>query len=86
VAKGEIFRSAHGITARLISYAIEKGKSPGQLSLSEYQQFSPLFGDDVYSVTVTSSLATRNITGGTAPEQVARALARAKGIVGQGEF
>ncbi len=83
VAKGETFRSAHSITARLISYAAEKGKSLGQLSLSEYQQFSPLFGDDVYSITVTSSIAARNVTGGTAPKQVARALARAKRIVGK---
>jgi len=81
VAKGETFRSAHGITARLISYAVEKGKKLNQLSLSEYQQFSHLFGDDVYSVTVTSSIAARNITGGTAPKQVAQALARAKRIV-----
>jgi len=81
VAKGETFRAAHGITARLIRYAIEKGKSLGQLSLGDYQQFSPLFGDDVYLITVISSIAARNITGGTAPEQVAQALARAKRIV-----
>jgi len=82
VRKGEAFRSAHGIIARLISYALEKGRALSQLSLNEYQRFSPLFGDDVYSVTVASSIAARNIIGGTAPEQVARALARAKGIVG----
>ena len=82
VRKGEAFRSAHGIIARLISYAMEKGEALSQLNLSEYQRFSPLFGDDVYSVTVSSSIAARNITGGTAPEQVARALAKAKGIVG----
>ena len=82
VRKGEAFRSAHGIIARLISYAMEKGRTLSQLSLNEYQRFSPLFGDDVYSVTVASSIAARNIIGGTAPEQVVRALARAKGIVG----
>ncbi len=81
VTKGETFRNAHGITAKLINYAIEKGRSLGQLSLSEYQQFSPLFGDDVYSITITSSIAARNVTGGTAPKQVAIALARAKKIV-----
>jgi len=82
VRKGEAFRSAHGIIARLVSYALEKGRTLSQLTLSEYQRFSPLFGDDVYSVTVASSITARNIIGGTAPEQVARALARAKGIVG----
>jgi len=82
VAKGETFRVAHGITARLISFAIEKGKSLSQLSLSEYKRFSPLFGDDVHRITIASSIASRNIIGGTAPEQVARALIRAKEIVG----
>ncbi len=81
VAKGEAFRSAHGITARLISYAANKGKPLSQLSLSEYQCFSPLFDDGIYSVTAVSSIAARNITGGTAPQQVAKALARAKEIV-----
>ena len=82
VAKGETFRSAHGITARLISYAADKGKPLSQLNLSEYQRFSPLFGDSIYSVTAVSSIAARSITGGTAPQQVAKALARAKEIVG----
>jgi argininosuccinate lyase len=81
VGKGEIFRSAHGIIARLVSYALAKGRPLGKLSLDEYQRFSPLFGDDVYAVTVASSIAARNITGGTAPEQVARALTRARKIV-----
>ncbi|MCJ7763784.1 MAG: lyase family protein, partial [Dehalococcoidales bacterium] len=82
VAKGETFRSAHGITARLISYAADKGKPLNQLSLDEYQGFSPLFGDSIYSVTAASSLNARNITGGTAPQQVAKALARAREMVG----
>ncbi|MEE8193914.1 MAG: argininosuccinate lyase [Dehalococcoidales bacterium] len=81
VGKGETFRSAHGIIARLVSYALAKGRPLGKLSLDEYQRFSPLFGDDVYAVTVASSIAARNITGGTAPEQVARALTRARKIV-----
>jgi argininosuccinate lyase len=81
VSKGESFRKAHSMIARLVSYAIEKGKLFGQLSLKEYQRFSPLFGDDVYGVTVTSSIASRNVIGGTAPEQVARALGRAKELV-----
>jgi argininosuccinate lyase len=82
VRKGETFRSAHGTIARLVGYALEKGSPLSRLSLNEYQRFSPLFGDDVYSVTVASSVAARNITGGTAPEQVATALTRARKIAG----
>jgi len=66
----------------LVSYAIEKGKSFGELSLAEYKGFSPLFGEDVYSITAESSTAARDVTGGTAPKQVERALATAKKIIG----
>jgi len=82
VSKGETFRSAHGITARLISYAADKGKPLNQLSLDEYKRFSPLFDDGIYSVTAASSIAARDVTGGTAPQQVAKALVRAKNMVG----
>ncbi len=82
VKKGEAFRSAHSIVAKLVSYALEKGKSLNELSLTEYKRFSPLFENDVLSITVESSLAARNNIGGTAPEQVAEALKRAKKIAG----
>ena len=80
VKKGEAFRTAHEVVGRLVSYAMKKGKSFSELSLAEYKEFSPLFGEDVYSITVESSLAARDITGGTAPREVARALAAAKKI------
>jgi len=82
VKKGEAFRTAHDIVARLVSYATEKGKSLSELSLTEYQGFSSLFGDDVYSITVESSLAARGNIGGTAPKQVAESLATAKETIG----
>jgi argininosuccinate lyase len=83
VKKGEAFRTAHDIVARLVSYAMEKGKSFTELSLSEYKGFSPLFGEDVYSITIEASIAARDVIGGTAPKQVARALAAAKKILGE---
>ncbi len=84
VGKGVPFREAHSIVGGLVRYAVEKGKTFKDLSLSEYKSFSPLFEEDVYSVTVASSLAARNVPGGTAPGQVAQQLARARRIV-QGE-
>ena len=81
VKKGEPFRTAHDIVGRLVSYAMERGKSFGELGLAEYKGFSPLFGEDVRSITVESSLAARNVIGGTAPKQVDEALATAKKIV-----
>ncbi|MFC2034968.1 argininosuccinate lyase [Chloroflexota bacterium] len=81
VKKGEAFRSAHDIVARLVSFAIEKDKSFSELSLTEYKGFSPTFGEDIYSITVESSLAAKDNTGGTAPVRVAEALAAAKKII-----
>ena len=41
-----------------------------ELSLAEYQKLFPLFGPDVFEISLESSLAARDVTGGTAPEQV----------------
>jgi argininosuccinate lyase len=78
VRKGEPFRTAHSIVAKLVSYAVTKGKPFSELSLSEYQGFSPLFEEDVYTITIESSLAARDVTGGTAPKRVVQALAAAR--------
>ncbi|MDO8578846.1 MAG: argininosuccinate lyase, partial [Dehalococcoidales bacterium] len=78
VKKGETFRSAHGIVGKLVSFAVAKDKTLAELSLAEYKKFSPLFSKDVLNITVESSLASRNVPGGTAPAQVRKALARAK--------
>ena len=51
--------------------------------MDEYRQFSPLFGEDVRDITVESSLAARDNAGGTAPRRVAKALERAREILGK---
>ncbi len=81
VAKGEPFRSAHEVVAGLVAYAAETGKKLEDLTIAEYSKFSPLFGEDVLSIEVRSSLAARDVTGGTAPKQVNCALARAKRVL-----
>jgi argininosuccinate lyase len=82
VKKGLSFREAHGVIGRLVSYAVKCSKPFKELSLKEYQDFSPLFTDDVCFISVASSIASRNITGGTAPQQIARQLQRAKKTLG----
>jgi argininosuccinate lyase len=84
VKKGLPFRQAHSVVAKLVSYAVEKGKELHQLELGEYRQFSPLFDAGVLDVTVASSIKARNVVGGTAPEQVDAQLARARGLVKSG--
>jgi argininosuccinate lyase len=78
VKKGEPFRSAHDIVARLVSYAAGQEKTLDELELSEYRGFSPRFDEGVLAITVESSLAARDNIGGTAPKRVKQALAEAR--------
>ena len=81
VKKGVPFREAHSIVGGLVQHAIESEKSFKELGIDEYKSFSRYFDNDVYSITVDSSVKARNAVGGTAPEQVKRQLARARKIV-----
>ena len=85
VKKGVPFREAYSVVGKLVSYAIDQGKSLNQLDLSQYRRFSPLFDEDVYAVTIDSSVAARNGLGATAPHQVEAQLARARDIVRGGD-
>jgi argininosuccinate lyase len=81
VNKGLPFREAHGVVARLTEYAMSKGKNFRELGRKEYREFSPLFSGDIYKVTLESSVAARNVVGGTSPQQVGKALKRAKRLI-----
>ncbi len=77
--KGLPFRDAHEAVGLAVRRAEELGVDLPQLPLAELQTFSPLVGDDIFSVlTVEGSLASRKHIGGTAPEQVRAAIARAR--------
>jgi argininosuccinate lyase len=78
VKKGIPFRQAHSIVGKLVRYAIENKKTLPELDIKEYKNFSPKFEEDVKSITVESSLVSRDVPGGTAPEQVRMALAAAR--------
>lgn len=77
-AKGVPFREAHSIVGELVRTAINKGKSLRELPLEDYRNLSPLFDEDVYAITVESSIEARDIIGGTAPRRVDRALRKAR--------
>jgi len=49
-----------------------------ELAIEDYKGLSPLFEEDVFAITVESSIAARDVPGGTAPRQVERALKRAR--------
>ena len=83
-AKGLPFREAHGATRDLAAYASGKSTGLDKLTLEEYRQFSPLFDEDVFEITVESSLRARGSQGGTAPERVREALMKARQMLDAG--
>jgi argininosuccinate lyase len=79
VKKGVPFRDAHEAVARAVREADRTGVDLSGLPLPVLRQFAPQIGADVFTVlTVEGSLASRNHPGGTAPEQVRAAVARAR--------
>jgi argininosuccinate lyase len=87
VKKGLPFRDAHEAVALAVRAAEEKGCDLAELGLDALRRFSPLIGEDALAVlTVEGSLASRNHVGGTAPEQVRAAIAKARLTLSHGDF
>jgi len=83
VKKGMPFRDAHEVVAHAVKAGVESGRDLAEFSLAELQAFSATISDDVFEVlTLEGSVASRNHTGGTAPEQVRRAIAQARQQLG----
>ena len=79
--KGVPFRDAHGIVTGLCRYAAEQAKELHQLTIEEYRQFSPHFGEDVYGISPQTSVSARDIPGGTAPSRVEESLNQARALL-----
>jgi argininosuccinate lyase len=79
VRKGVPFRDAHEAVARAVRQAESAGLDLSKLSLAQLREFSPLIGEDVFTVlTAEGSVASRDHIGGTAPKQVRAAIERAR--------
>ncbi len=77
--RGLPFRDAHAVVGLAVRHAEELGVDLSELTLADLRQFSALIDEDVFkALTVDGSLAARNHIGGTAPEQVLAAIARAR--------
>jgi argininosuccinate lyase len=84
VRKGVPFRDAHEAVARAVRAAEAAGKDLADLSLERLKEFSPLIAQDVYEVLrAEGSVASRRHVGGTAPEAVRAAIARARARLGK---
>lgn len=82
VRKGVPFRDAHEVVGKSVAYAITQDKDLSECSLDELQQFNGDIQEDVFDVlTLDGSVSARNHIGGTAPEQVKAAIARARGLL-----
>ena len=69
--KGLAFRDAHEVVGQAVAFAIDAGKDLSACTLEELQAFDARIEADVFAVlTLEGSINARNITGGTAPEQV----------------
>ncbi len=76
VHKGVPFRTAHEKIGNAVRYAIEKGVELNALSLDELRQFGSEFEEDFFAaITLTATLDCHDVIGGTAREQVSKALA-----------
>jgi argininosuccinate lyase len=83
VRKGVPFRDAHEIVGKSVDLGVKTGRDLSEMSLAELQAFSDMIGEDVFEVlTLEGSVAARDHIGGTAPNQVRAAIARAKARLG----
>lgn len=79
VKKGLPFRDAHEVVGKAVGVGIQKGLDLSELTLAQLQEFSELIQEDVFSVlTLAGSLNARDHHGGTAPNQVLKAVAAAR--------
>ncbi len=79
VGKGLPFRDAYKITGQLVARCIAEGKTLENLSLDQYQEHSPLFGQDVFeAISLERCVAGRTSQGGPAPESVLRQIAQVR--------
>ncbi|MEH6649663.1 MAG: argininosuccinate lyase [Motiliproteus sp.] len=82
VRNGVAFRDAHEIVGKSVAYGIEQNKDLGEMSLQELNQFSDVITEDVFEVlTLEGSVSARDHIGGTAPNQVRAAAARARDVL-----
>jgi len=82
VKKGMPFRDAHEVVALAVKHAVKKACDLAELPLAELQKFSNKINEDVFSVlTLEGSIASRNHIGGTASNQVKRAIMRARKFI-----
>ena len=81
---GTPFHQAHQIVGRFVLESVRAGKKPADWTAEEMQRFAPEFtGDLAALLDPRKGMKSREIPGGTGPESVAAALARARQVLGK---
>lgn len=84
VRRGLPFRQAHEVVGKTVLYCIEQGKFLLDLTLAEFQQFSPLIESQVYArLDPAAVVGARYSEGGTAKPQVMAQIELAEVELGQ---
>ncbi|MBQ7942576.1 MAG: argininosuccinate lyase [Lachnospiraceae bacterium] len=84
VNHGVPFRDAHGIIGRLVLFCIEKDKAIDELSLSELQEISPVFGEDIYDAVSLETCVNKRMTiGAPGPDAMREVIALHKAYLSE---
>ncbi len=79
VRKNLPFRDAHEVVGSAVAMGVSTGKDLSELTLEQLQEFSDKIEADVFEVlTLEGSVQSRNHIGGTAPQQVRKAIEKAR--------
>ena len=82
VKKGLAFRDAYKIVGTLVGICVEKGTTLDKLEIAEYKKICEVFEEDVYeAIDLATCVKGRNVTGGPAPEAVAKHIELIKNTV-----
>ncbi|MGH1396332.1 MAG: argininosuccinate lyase [Trichormus sp.] len=83
-ARGVPFREAYNLVGKVVKRSIAAGKLLKDLTLEEWQQIHPAFGEDIYTaISPQTVVAARNSYGGTGFEQVNKALLVARSQISE---
>ena len=78
VEKGLTFRDSYSIVSELSDFVASSNKELADITLSEFKEFSEFFSEDVKSITLSSSIESRNILAGTSTKMVSKAIVNAR--------
>jgi len=86
VKKGVPFRKAHEITGRIVLYSLKGKKRLEDLTLKEFNTFSPVVSEDIYScINPEESVRNKKSQGGTSLREVKKQIRRLKKLTGDNQ-